>query len=570
VSMRLQKSLSQGSASQARVGHFLKSIALACAVASAAGASAAESDPQALTEQALEPALEKARNTPDVEGSQQYTPPVLEAAKAAFVTNGIRLGQVISLLGPGWSYPTDVRANLTRWSFADGRELAVFSPTSLSTDTVLSTDLESPSRLWFTTNYLPAPAAKPVGTIKFVLAKDLVPPSAAILSEIDHPATVATAVHTDGRGGLLLLWRGGFFGYRNPAGKWWLGQWLGLLADGPTAERIQQLKSEIGRLEARCVPARGTTREEVERKFGLGRPTPIVISKFPAQAATNSPNRAYEFCTNGTLQVRYDETWRVSWAYYANPYGVNGLPLGATIPPEWELGGLEERLQQMKQIAADYEKRFDANPSGIAPSSLAAAGTNSFASKVIIDTHSGQYAEVDANREVVTSYDKDGRVLWSTNVVEGVTKLEGERATSLPHLSGRKIQGLLIDHGVLLVDLVRRYAVLDFKTGELKGIESNRRSEKETVLTERQQSYYVLGKVKTPGPQTYKNRITVLEALAAAGLPEHKKFAVRLTRADGRQFTIDPIKALSNPALDLEVFPGDEIHVPRQSYPWQR
>ena len=91
------------------------------------------------------------------------------------------------------------------------------------------------------------------------------------------------------------------------------------------------------------------------------------------------------------------------------------------------------------------------------------------------------------------------------------------------------------------------------------------RQEKET------QFYYVLGEVKMPGRQIYVSRITVLGAIASAqGFTDFAhKTDVRLTRADGRQFKIDCTKALKNPALDLEVYPGDTVYVPRRSWPWQ-
>ncbi|HLZ53090.1 MAG TPA: hypothetical protein VKS19_01295 [Verrucomicrobiae bacterium] len=128
------------------------------------------------------------------------------------------------------------------------------------------------------------------------------------------------------------------------------------------SERIQLLKDEIGRLEARCVPTAGTARADVEQKFGPGTPGPL--SKVPAQAPTNSLYRVYEFCTNGTLWVHYDKTWHVEWAYYEDPYQTKGLPAGVSIRPEEEIRELEQRLQQMKQIAVEYQKSFggDSHP----------------------------------------------------------------------------------------------------------------------------------------------------------------------------------------------------------------
>jgi polysaccharide export outer membrane protein len=78
--------------------------------------------------------------------------------------------------------------------------------------------------------------------------------------------------------------------------------------------------------------------------------------------------------------------------------------------------------------------------------------------------------------------------------------------------------------------------------------------------------YYVDGEVKSPARQIYYNRITVSKAIASAGgftdFANRKK--VRLTRVDGRTQIVNCVKALTKPSLDLEVYPGDKIYVPRK------
>jgi protein involved in polysaccharide export with SLBB domain len=80
--------------------------------------------------------------------------------------------------------------------------------------------------------------------------------------------------------------------------------------------------------------------------------------------------------------------------------------------------------------------------------------------------------------------------------------------------------------------------------------------------------YYVDGEVKMPARQTYIERTTVLKAIASAGgfTDFAKKTAVKLTRQDGRKFTINCKKAIENPNLDLEVYPGDKVWVPRKLF----
>jgi protein involved in polysaccharide export with SLBB domain len=80
--------------------------------------------------------------------------------------------------------------------------------------------------------------------------------------------------------------------------------------------------------------------------------------------------------------------------------------------------------------------------------------------------------------------------------------------------------------------------------------------------------YYVDGEVKTPTRQSYIERTTVLKAIASAGgfTDFAKKSGVKLVRLDGRKYTVNCVKAREDPNLDLEVFPGDKIFVPRKLF----
>jgi protein involved in polysaccharide export with SLBB domain len=82
------------------------------------------------------------------------------------------------------------------------------------------------------------------------------------------------------------------------------------------------------------------------------------------------------------------------------------------------------------------------------------------------------------------------------------------------------------------------------------------------------QFYFVGGEVKLPNRQVYISRTTVLKAIASAGdfTDFAKKSKVKLTRMDGRIYIINCKTALVDPRLDLEVFPGDTITVPRRLF----
>ena len=78
--------------------------------------------------------------------------------------------------------------------------------------------------------------------------------------------------------------------------------------------------------------------------------------------------------------------------------------------------------------------------------------------------------------------------------------------------------------------------------------------------------YYVDGEVKSPNRQIYASRITLLKAIASAsGFTDFaNKRKVRLTRVDGRTQIVNCKKALANPNLDPEIYPGDKVYVPRR------
>jgi protein involved in polysaccharide export with SLBB domain len=82
--------------------------------------------------------------------------------------------------------------------------------------------------------------------------------------------------------------------------------------------------------------------------------------------------------------------------------------------------------------------------------------------------------------------------------------------------------------------------------------------------------YYVGGEVKLPGRQVYMGPVHLLGAIKSAGdfTDFANRKAVRVTRADGRTFIVNCKKALKNPALDVEIYPRDNINVPRRVNPF--
>ena len=78
--------------------------------------------------------------------------------------------------------------------------------------------------------------------------------------------------------------------------------------------------------------------------------------------------------------------------------------------------------------------------------------------------------------------------------------------------------------------------------------------------------YYVGGQVNKAGPILYVGETTVTKAIQSAG--DFTDFANRskvwLIRANGKRIKVNCNKAFENPSLDLPVYPGDQIQVPRR------
>jgi protein involved in polysaccharide export with SLBB domain len=81
-------------------------------------------------------------------------------------------------------------------------------------------------------------------------------------------------------------------------------------------------------------------------------------------------------------------------------------------------------------------------------------------------------------------------------------------------------------------------------------------------------AYVVEGEVRASGRFAYTGKTTVLGAIAAAsGFTDFaNKRKVQLIHSNGRKEVENCIKAIDDPTLDLQVFPGDRIHVPRRVF----
>ena len=72
--------------------------------------------------------------------------------------------------------------------------------------------------------------------------------------------------------------------------------------------------------------------------------------------------------------------------------------------------------------------------------------------------------------------------------------------------------------------------------------------------------YYVRGEVKQPGREIYVGETTVTKAITSAGdFTDFASHNVKLIRANGEVIKVNVDKALEDPTLDPQVYPGDQI-----------
>ena len=77
--------------------------------------------------------------------------------------------------------------------------------------------------------------------------------------------------------------------------------------------------------------------------------------------------------------------------------------------------------------------------------------------------------------------------------------------------------------------------------------------------------YFVRGEVKAPGREIYVGETTVTKAITSAGdFTDFASHTVWLIRANGQRIKVKVDKALEDSSKDPQVYPGDQIVVPRR------
>jgi polysaccharide export outer membrane protein len=86
-----------------------------------------------------------------------------------------------------------------------------------------------------------------------------------------------------------------------------------------------------------------------------------------------------------------------------------------------------------------------------------------------------------------------------------------------------------------------------------------------TIKTE-ERFFSIGGQVRAPNRVQYATKITLLQAINTAGgfTDFADKKRVQVTRANRKVIKVNCVKAIDHPELDVEIFPGDSIYVPKK------
>jgi protein involved in polysaccharide export with SLBB domain len=82
------------------------------------------------------------------------------------------------------------------------------------------------------------------------------------------------------------------------------------------------------------------------------------------------------------------------------------------------------------------------------------------------------------------------------------------------------------------------------------------------------QFFYIRGQVSRDARYPHSSGLTILKAVATAGgfTPFARTKRVEVIRADGTTFKVDCERAKRDRSLDVPIYPGDQINVPRRLY----
>lgn len=129
------------------------------------------------------------------------------------------------------------------------------------------------------------------------------------------------------------------------------------------------------------------------------------------------------------------------------------------------------------------------------------------------------------------------------------------------------------DDGTLILPLGVRVDAAGKTTGQLQQtIEASyvpRYLKRLTVSVKNEERFFFVGgEVRQPGRIIYASGLTLLQAIDSAGgfteFARRKKVSLR--RVNGQQYRIDCEQALQNHTLDMPVYPGDSINVPKRMW----
>jgi polysaccharide export outer membrane protein len=138
------------------------------------------------------------------------------------------------------------------------------------------------------------------------------------------------------------------------------------------------------------------------------------------------------------------------------------------------------------------------------------------------------------------------------------------------------VEQVIPENGILSLHMNVEYKFAGKKRAEAEKeialiyTDDRRIYKKITVVVEKQATFISIGgEVRNPNSLVHRGDLTVLSAIdAAGGFTEFaKRSGVIVTRGSNkRQMTVDAKKAIVDPKLNLPLYPGDSVYVPRSRW----
>ena len=146
-------------------------------------------------------------------------------------------------------------------------------------------------------------------------------------------------------------------------------------------------------------------------------------------------------------------------------------------------------------------------------------------------------------------------------LVSGLYTVGGDGTLNLPHLTGARVKAAGITRTALEQAVQKAYRDAEIYSKPTVMINMDGGGETQRVVT-------VLGEVRQSGQVTFREKMTLLEAIAAVGGKSDFADMGRVRLFRGGKISVHDLRDVTrNPAVDVELKPGDKVLIRERTLP---